>query len=285
MRAPPFPGVVDTTLALAFAFSNGFNDSASVIATVVSTRSLSPGNAVLLAGVFEFLGAYCLGTAVAKTVGKGIIDPGIIMSGSYGIVIIIATLIGSTAWNVLCTIWGFPISASHSLIGGFVGAGVFAGGFSIIQWDNILYICLALVLAPLLGLIVSFMVTRILYFFSQWASPKVNEGYRKMQIGTATVHQVTQPRHVPTLMVTFPTALTAMTTTNSSIRVKLGTRTPMGMDTRTAQPIRHHVPGLPDIMLYPNYLRPPVIVMMVLLRSIRALQKFATVLMKIATIR
>ena len=115
-------------LCLIFAFTNGFNDSANAIATVVASRTLHPRKAIMVATFFEFLGAAFLGHAVAKTIGSGIIDASLFSEIGFArtIIMIFATLIGSSLWNILCTIWGFPVSASHALIGGFIGSGIVA---------------------------------------------------------------------------------------------------------------------------------------------------------------
>jgi len=175
-------GILIVILALVFDFSNGFNDSANIVATVIGTRALTPAKAIFFASIFEFIGAYFLGTAVAKTIGKGIIDPAIIMGDKYGIIIIIATVISAAGWNIICTTFGFPVSASHALIGGFVGAGVVAGGLDIVQWKNVLTIIVVLVIAPIMGLVGSFIVTKISYLLFRGATPKVNKLFKALQI-------------------------------------------------------------------------------------------------------
>lgn len=175
-------GILIVVLALVFDFSNGFNDSANIVATVIGTRALTPTKAIFFASIFEFIGACFLGTAVAKTIGKGIIDPTIITGDKYGIVIIFATVISAAGWNIICTVLGFPVSASHALIGGFVGAGVVAGGLDIIQWKNVLTIIVVLILAPLMGLVASFILTKIAYFLCRGATPKVNKLFKALQI-------------------------------------------------------------------------------------------------------
>ena len=175
-------GILIVVLALVFDFSNGFNDSANIVATIIGTRALTPAKAIFFASIFEFIGAYFLGTAVAKTIGKGIIDPAIIIGDKYGIVIIFATVLSAAGWNIICTIFGFPVSASHALIGGFVGAGVVAGGLEIVQWKNVLTIVIVLIAAPIMGLLGSFIVTKTAYFLSRAATPKVNKLFKALQI-------------------------------------------------------------------------------------------------------
>src|SRR6266498_1044513 len=106
-------------IALTFDFINGFHDAANSIATVVSTRVLSPGKAVIWAAVFNFIAAFTFGTAVAKTVGSGLVDIRVVNSD-----IVLGGLIGAIAWNVLTWYFGIPSSSSHALIGGYAGAAV-----------------------------------------------------------------------------------------------------------------------------------------------------------------
>ncbi len=183
--------ILVVVIALIFDFSNGFNDSANIVATVIGTRALTPFQAIVIASVFEFIGAYFLGTAVAKTIGRGIVDPNIIMLEKYGIVIIFATLISAASWNIICTALGFPVSASHALLGGFVGASLTAGyiktrdfsaALQIVQWPTILKIAITLIAAPLIGLIVSFMLTKISYFLTRRAKPGITKVFRVLQV-------------------------------------------------------------------------------------------------------
>ncbi|MFN3966267.1 MAG: anion permease, partial [Endomicrobiia bacterium] len=175
-------GIIVIILALAFAFSNGFNDAANAVATVISTRAISPTTGIILAGICEFIGAYFLGTAVAQTIGKGIIDINIVTGSKYGIVIVFATIIGSTFWNIICTIFGFPISASHSLIGGFIGAGIFGYGLSVINWTNVIMIFLALLIAPFVGSFASFLLLKLTYFLTRNATTKINKIFKILEI-------------------------------------------------------------------------------------------------------
>ena len=112
-----FPvAVFVVALALSFSLSNGFNDSASQVATVISSRALSPESALILAAAAGFAGAYFLGTNVAKTIGKGIVDPQMIGSARVGILILMSALIGAISWNLITWHFGIPSSSSHSLI-------------------------------------------------------------------------------------------------------------------------------------------------------------------------
>src|SRR5215471_18105191 len=138
-------------VALTFDFINGFHDAANSIATIVSTRVLSPGKAVVWAAVFNFVAAFTFGTAVAKTVGAGLVDIHIITFA-----VIFAALVGSIVWDLITWYVGLPTSSSHALIGGLAGAAVAKAGFGAIipaGWTKTL---IFIVLAPLIGLVLGF---------------------------------------------------------------------------------------------------------------------------------
>src|SRR5467141_3647494 len=119
-------------VALIFDFLNGFHDSANSVATVVSTRVLSPQSAVIWAAFFNFIAFMLFHLSVADTMGKGIIDPKIANNR-----VIAATLIAACAWDILTWYWGLPTSSSHALIGGMVGAAMVKTGMSALEWDGI----------------------------------------------------------------------------------------------------------------------------------------------------
>jgi len=169
-------------LALFFDFTNGFHDSANVIASMVSSRALSPREAVVLASFFEFLGAYLLGTAVALTIGKGIVDPQIIKAIPQGILVVFAALTSAVVWNLITWYFGFPSSSSHALIGGLLGAFIIVKGFEIVHWVKVGEIFLVMFASPFLGLVLNFLFTRLVSFFSQWFTPKINNFFKRMQI-------------------------------------------------------------------------------------------------------
>ncbi len=134
-------------VALIFDFLNGFHDAANSIATVVSTRVLSPQKAVVWAAFFNFVAAFVLGTHVAKTIGKGMIDLSVVTQE-----VVLAGLVGAIAWNLLTWYYGLPVSSSHALIGGYAGAAVAKAGFGAILpagWTKTLSF---IVLAPLIGM-------------------------------------------------------------------------------------------------------------------------------------
>ncbi|MGE5372750.1 MAG: anion permease [Solirubrobacterales bacterium] len=176
--------ILIVVIALAFDFVNGFHDTANVIATSVSTRALSPRNAILLATVFNFVGALT-GTAVAKTIGKGIVPPEN-LAGAHAGTILIAALLGAITWNLITWYFGIPSSSSHALIGGLTGASVSALGFSSIEWGGFVKILIALVTSPIAGLLFGSLVMLILFWIFRESDPhQLNKRFLMMQVLTA----------------------------------------------------------------------------------------------------
>lgn len=165
-------------LALIFDFINGMNDAANSIATVVSTRVLSPRWAVLWAAFFNFAAIWIFGVKVATTIGKGIVVPEIVTP-----YLLMAALIGAIIWSYLATHYGMPISISHSLIGGFCGAAIVKAGFQVVIWSSFKKILLFIVLSPLLGGILSYllMVLIILLFHDKAPGP-LDKWFRRFQL-------------------------------------------------------------------------------------------------------
>ena len=167
-------------IALAFDFANGFNDAANAIATVVSTRVMSPLVAVTMAGVMNFLGALS-GTAVAKAVGKGVVDP-----DSITLVVVAGGVAAAAAWVFLASRMGLPVSGSHSLIAGVAGAGIAHGGTGVLVGSGIMKIVLGLAFSPVLGLTGGFAIMLTIYWVFRHVSPAmVTSVFSKLQIGTA----------------------------------------------------------------------------------------------------
>ena len=153
-------------IALAFDFANGFNDAANAIATVVSTRVMSPLVAVTMAGGMNFLGALS-GTAVAKAVGKGVVDP-----DSVTLVVVMGGVAAAATWVFLASRMGLPVSGSHSLIAGVAGAGIaHHGGPGVLVGSGILKIVLGLAFSPLLGLTGGFAIMLTIYWVFRHVSP------------------------------------------------------------------------------------------------------------------
>jgi PiT family inorganic phosphate transporter len=168
-------------VALIFDYINGFHDAANSIATVVSTRVLSPGQAVLWAAFFNFVAAFFFGTAVAKTVGKGMVDLDIV---TYGV--ILAGLSGAILWNLITWYSGLPTSSSHALFGGYAGAAVAKAGWTAIIYSGWTKTLIFIVVAPVVGLIVGLsLMTAIYWAFRHTAPSRVDHWFRRMQLTSA----------------------------------------------------------------------------------------------------
>ena len=167
--------------ALIFDYINGFHDAANSIATVVSTRVLSPGKAVIWAAFFNFVAAFGFGTAVAKTVGAGMVDLNIVTFG-----VIFAGLFGAIVWDLITWYWGLPTSSSHALFGGYAGAAIAKAGFGAVIVSGWTLTLIFIVLAPLIGLSVGLLVMNSIYFFFARTPPsRVDRWFRRLQLASA----------------------------------------------------------------------------------------------------
>ncbi len=170
-------------LALVFDFLNGFNDSANSIATIVSTRVLSPRNAVLWAAFFNFIAFLFLGLHVANTMGKGIVDVGVI--DPY---IILATLVGACLWDIIAWYLGLPTSSSHALIGGLVGSALVKAGPNALVFAGIFKTISFIFISPMVGLALGLLIGMIVYRFFRGSSPvHVDHIFRKGQLVSAAL--------------------------------------------------------------------------------------------------
>ena len=164
-----------------FEFVNGFNDFANMAVMPVITGAIEPKEAILIISVFEFIGAWFLGTAVAQTLGKGIVNP-----HDISIAMIFAALLGTITWDLGAWYFGMPFSASHSLIGGFVGAIFIGAGPDKIQWRKVCEILLILILTPGIGLIAGHYITKWLsLLFRNFKPTKANYLLKRLQIITS----------------------------------------------------------------------------------------------------
>jgi len=173
-------------VALVFDFINGFHDSSNSISTIVSTRVLSPRHAVLWAAFFNFVAAFFIGTAVAHTIGQGIIHKDIIDNG-----LIFAALGGAIIWNLITWYFGLPSSSSHALIGGLIGAGIAKGGISTLVWSGITKTTVFIVLSPAIGLVLgyTFMVIS-LNLNSKSTMARSDNLYRKLQFVSSAIYSL-----------------------------------------------------------------------------------------------
>jgi len=173
-------------VALLFDFLNGLHDAANSIATVVSTRVLSPQLAVAWAAFFNFIAFLFFGLHVANTIGKGIIDVEIVNAS-----VIFAALIGAIFWNVVTWILGIPSSSSHALIGGLLGAGVTKAGISAVVWSGIVKTVLGIFLAPLLGMAVALLLmVLVAWAFRRVAANRSDRIFRRTQLVTAALYSL-----------------------------------------------------------------------------------------------
>jgi len=173
-------------VALAFDYINGFHDAANSIATVVSTRVLSPMQAVAWAAFFNFVAAFGFGVNVAKTVGKGVVESAVVDQW-----VILAGLMGAIIWNLFTWYLGIPTSSSHALIGGFAGAAVGKAGFGALMAAGLLKILVFIVLAPLLGLAVGFTLMVIVFWIFRRARPsRVDWLFRRLQLLSAAAYSL-----------------------------------------------------------------------------------------------
>ena len=164
--------------ALIFDFVNGFNDAANSVATVIGTRVLKPLHAVLLSAVANFVGPFVFGVAVAATIAKGIVSP-----EDITIFIIIGGLSGAITWSVICTYLGLPISNSHSLIGGIVGAGIAGLGFEKLMYDGLVKVAIGLIASPIGGMIIGLLIAgAIITIFAKHHPARVNKTFGRLQL-------------------------------------------------------------------------------------------------------
>jgi PiT family inorganic phosphate transporter len=165
-------------LALLFDFVNGMNDAANSIATIVSTRVLSPRLAVAWAAFFNFAAAFGFGVHVATTIGRGIVDTRVVSP-----ILILAALVGAILWAYLCTLYGLPISVSHSLIGGLAGAGLAKAGPGALVASGLIKVAIFIVLSPVIGLVVGALLMILVSWIFRKASPfRVDRFFRVGQL-------------------------------------------------------------------------------------------------------
>jgi len=179
--------ILTVAVALGFDFINGFHDAANSIATVVSTRVLSPRVAVFWAAFFNFFAAFVLGTAVAKTIGKGMVDLQYVNQW-----VVLSGLIGAIVWDLLTWWWGLPTSSSHALIGGYAGAAIAkAWTLSVIIPAGWYKTLLFIILAPLMGLVLGLgMMVAVSWIFRSKAPRKVDIWFRRLQLLSAAAYSL-----------------------------------------------------------------------------------------------
>jgi PiT family inorganic phosphate transporter len=173
-------------LALVFDFLNGFHDSANSIATIVSTRVLTPRKAVAWAAFFNLVAAFLFDVHVAKTLGKGLIDLAAV--NEY---VVMGGLMGAIVWNIVTWYFGLPTSSSHALIGGYAGAAIAKAGFASILIGGWTTTILFMFLAPVMGLIMGFgLMVSLMWLFHNRPSSKINGAFRKLQLCSAALYSL-----------------------------------------------------------------------------------------------
>ena len=178
--------IVIIAFALIFDFTNGFHDAANSVATVVSTRVLTPKQAVIWAAFFNFIAFMIFGTAVAKTIGKGMID-----INQVDLYVILAGILGTIAWNITTWYLGLPTSSSHALIGGYAGAAIAKAGFGAILWAGWIKTVIFIVVAPALGLFLGLILITVITWLVRKQTPaKVSKWSRIMQIFSAALYSL-----------------------------------------------------------------------------------------------
>jgi len=170
--------IVAIIIALIFDFVNGFNDAANSVATVIGTRVLKPLHAVALSAAANFVGPFVFGVAVATTIAKGIVSP-----EDVTVYMIIGGLAGAITWSATCSMLGIPISNSHSLIGGIVGAGIAGLGFEKIVLDGMVKVLIGIVTSPLAGMVIGLLFAgAIITFFAKRHPSTVNKTFGRLQL-------------------------------------------------------------------------------------------------------
>jgi PiT family inorganic phosphate transporter len=174
-------------IALVFDFTNGFHDSANSISTVVSTKVLSPRNAVVFAAFFNFIAAFGFGVAVASTISK-IIHLEIVQTAVIPY-IVLGALIGAVTWNLITWFFGLPTSSSHALIGGLAGSGISAAGLAAIKWSTVELVATFMILSPIIGLACGFLFMAVVLNLTKKANKQTAENYfKRLQLFSAAAY-------------------------------------------------------------------------------------------------
>lgn len=172
--------------ALLFDFINGFHDAANAIATIVVSKTLTPLQAVIMAGAANFIGYFWFGTEVAKMIGKGVVQ-----IDNVTLTVILATLTGAIIWNIFTWILGLPTSSSHALIGSLMGAGISAFGVKVVVFSGVFKIVAFIFIAPLLGMVGAIVFTIIIIrIFKNWTHQKAGKLFKRLQLVSALFYSI-----------------------------------------------------------------------------------------------
>jgi len=167
-------------LAIVFDFLNGVHDSSNIVATMISSRAISPRMAMAITAIAEFSGPFIFGVAVANTIGNDIVD-----SQQLNMLVIIAALLSAIVWNIATWLLGIPSSSSHALIGGIIGSVVAGAGFQVIKVDGVIKVLISLFASPLIGFIAGMLIANLVFLLSWKSTPKVNGVFKKLQVVTS----------------------------------------------------------------------------------------------------
>ena len=167
-------------LILCFTFLNGITDSSNIVATMISSRAMTPRMALWITAIAEFIAPFIFGVNVANTIGSGIVETENLKMG-----VIFSTLVSALIWNLFTWWFGIPSSSSHALIGGIIGAAVMAAGVSAIKVDGLVKVIIGLFSSPLIGLVSGFILMKIVLYFGSFASMGVNQFFKRAQFITA----------------------------------------------------------------------------------------------------
>lgn len=171
--------IVMIALAIFFDFLNGLHDSSNIVATMISSRAFSPRMALGVTAIAEFSGPFIFGVAVAETIGHEVVA-----AETITINVLLVALLSAIIWNLLTWFFGIPSSSSHALIGGMMGAVSISAGWQAIELAGIQKIFIALFTSPIIGLVLGYLFTKIIFFLARGASPKINQFFKKSQIVT-----------------------------------------------------------------------------------------------------
>jgi PiT family inorganic phosphate transporter len=178
--------IILIAVALVFDFINGFHDAANSIATIVATRVLTPGKAVVWAATFNFLAAFGFGTAVAKTVGSGMIDLSVVTSS-----VIFGGLMGAIIWDLITWYYGLPTSSSHALVGGYAGAAIAKAGFGSLVASGWTKTLIFIVFAPMMGMTLGLLLSVVsLWLFKGFSPARVDRWFRRLQLVSAALYSL-----------------------------------------------------------------------------------------------
>ena len=172
--------IVMIVLSVIFDFLNGIHDSSNIVATMIASRAFSPRIALGVTAVAEFSGPFIFGVAVAETIGHEVVS-----AEAITINVLLAALLSAIIWNILTWFLGIPSSSSHALFGGMIGAVIVGAGVSAIEVHGIKKILLALFISPVIGLVLGYIFTKLIFFLARGATPKINSFFKRSQIVTA----------------------------------------------------------------------------------------------------